>query len=117
MTSLITSPRQEFSKKLPTLPVIEHPSSRRTDDNNFDLQIRGSSRDENSSALQESHGPLPPLKRRTSQRVSQGHSRVLTWPIGESLFYYLIRTIMADNNRYGGTKVKVSRIKKFARNL
>ena len=91
MTSLITSPRQEFSKKLPALPVIEHPSSRRTDDNTVDLQIRGSSREENSSALQESHGPLPPLKRRTSQRVSQGHSRVLTWPIGESLFYYLIR--------------------------
>ncbi|KAM7438381.1 hypothetical protein ABFA07_012094 [Porites harrisoni] len=82
MTSLITSPRQEFSKKLPALPVIEHPSSRRTDDNNVDLQIRGSSREENSSALQESHGPLPPLKRRTRQRVSQGHSRVLTWPIG-----------------------------------
>lgn len=82
MTSLIASPRQEFPKKLPALPVIEHPALRRSDDNNADLQIRGSSREESTTVLEELPDALPPLKTRINQQVSQGHSRVLTWPIG-----------------------------------
>ena len=84
MTGLIASPRQELPKKLPALPVIEHPALRRSDENNADLQIRGNSREESTSGLEEIHDALPPLKRRIKQQASQGHSRVLTWPIGES---------------------------------
>ena len=85
MTSLIASPRQEFPKKLPALPVIEHPALRRSDENNADLQIRGSSREESTSGLEDIRDALPPLKRRAKQQISQGHSRVLTWPLGKLL--------------------------------
>ena len=84
MTCLIASPRQELPKKLPALPVIEHPASRRSDENNAVLQIRGNSREESTAGLEEIHNALPPLKTRIKQQASQGHSRVLTWPIGES---------------------------------
>lgn len=83
MTSLVASPRQEFPKKLPALPVIEHPALRRSDENNADLQIRGNSREESTSGLEDVRDALPPLKRRTKQQISQGHSRVLTWPLGK----------------------------------
>lgn len=84
MASVIASPRQEFPKKLPALPVIEHPALRRSsEDNNAELQIRGSSREQNSAVLEEVNDALPPLKRRIKQQAQQGHSRVLTWPLGK----------------------------------
>lgn len=84
MASVISSPRQEFPKKLPALPVIEHPALRRSEDNNADLQIRGSSREANIAVLEEINDALPPLKRRIKQQALQGHSRVLTWPLGKN---------------------------------
>lgn len=84
MTSFIASPRQEYPQKLPALPVIEHPASRRSGDNNAELlQIRGNSREESTSGLDDVRDALPPLKRKVKQQAWQGHSRVLTWPIGE----------------------------------
>lgn len=83
MASVIVSPRQEFPKKLPALPVIEHPALRKSEDNNTDLQIRGSSREEGTAVLEEPDDALPPLKRRIKQKALQGHSRVLTWPLGK----------------------------------
>lgn len=83
MASVIASPRQEFPKKLPALPVIEHPALRKSEDNNTDLQIRGSSREESTAVLEELDDALPPLKRRIKQKALQGHSRVLTWPLGK----------------------------------
>ncbi|KAL9984668.1 hypothetical protein ACROYT_G006991 [Oculina patagonica] len=74
---------QEFPKKLPALPVIEHPALRRSEDNNADLQIRGSSREANIAVLEEINDALPPLKRRIKEQALQGHSRVLTWPLGQ----------------------------------
>ena len=82
MASAIASPRQEFPKKLPVLPLIEHPALRKSEDNNADLQIRGSSREESKVVLEELDDALPPLKRRIKQKALQGHSRVLTWPLG-----------------------------------
>lgn len=84
MATVISSPRQEFSKKLPALPVIEHPALRRSELNNADLEIRGSSREENTEVLEEGDDALPPLKRRIKQQPLQGHSRVLTWPLGKN---------------------------------
>lgn len=83
MASVIASPRQEFPKKLPALPVIEHPALRKSDDNNAGLQIRGSSREESKAVLEELDDALPPLDRRIKQKTVQGHSRVLTWPLGQ----------------------------------
>lgn len=87
MASVIASPRQEFAKKLPALPVIEHPALRRSEDNG-ELQIRGSSREERTTVLEEGNDALPPLNRRIKQQAWQGHSRVLTWPLGK---FILIR--------------------------
>jgi len=83
MAGVIAPPRQEFPKKLPALPVIEHPALRKSEDHNADLQIRGSSREENKAVLEELDDALPPLNRRIKQKAVQGHSRVLTWPLGE----------------------------------
>lgn len=83
MASVIASPRKEFPKKLPTLPVIEHPALRKSEDNNAVLQIRGSSREESKAVLEELDDALPPLDSRIKQKTPQGHSRVLTWPLGQ----------------------------------
>lgn len=83
MTSLIASPRQELQSQLPSLPVIEHPALRihSAAENNAKLQIRGTSREGNTFDSAQINGPLPQLRRRTKP---QKHSRVLTWPIGET---------------------------------
>jgi len=84
MADVIASPRQEFPKKLPALPVIEHPALRKSEGNvNADLQIRGSSREDSKAVLEELDDALPPLNRRVKQKALQGHSRVLTWPLGK----------------------------------
>ena len=83
MASVIASRRKEFPKKLPALPVIEHPALQKSDDNNAGLQIRGSSREESKAVLEELDDALPPLDRRIKQKTVQGHSRVLTWPLGK----------------------------------
>ena len=88
MASVIASPGQEFPKKLPALPLIEHPALRKSEDNTADLQIRGSSREEGKAVLEELDDALPPLNRRIKQKALRGHSRVLTWPLGK----YLERT-------------------------
>ena len=82
MASVIASPGQEFPKKLPALPLIEHPALRKSEDNTADLQIRGSSREESKAVLEELDDALPPLNRR-KQKALHGHSRVLTWPLGK----------------------------------
>lgn len=84
MTSLIASPRQALQSQLPSLPVIEHPALRiihSAGENNAKLQIRGTSREGNTFDSAQTNGPLPQLRRRTKP---QKHSRVLTWPIGET---------------------------------
>lgn len=81
MADVIASPRQDLPKKLPALPVIEHPALRRSEENDL-LQIRGNSR-EATAIFDEGDDCLPPLRRRTSQQGRQGHSRVLTWPLGQ----------------------------------
>lgn len=91
MASVIASPRQDFSKKLPALPVIEHPALRRSEENNDVLQIRGNSR-EATADFEEENESLPPLKRRINQQARQGHSRVLTWPLGKHEENIAIRT-------------------------
>lgn len=83
MADVIASPRQDLPKKLPALPVIEHPGLRRSEENNDLLQIRGNSR-EATTIVDEGNDSLPPLRRRTSQQGRKGHSRVLTWPLGRS---------------------------------
>lgn len=84
MASIIASPGQEFPKKLPALPLIEHPALRKSEDNNTaGLQIRGSSREESKAVLEELDDALPPLKRRIKQKALHRHSRVLTWPLGK----------------------------------
>lgn len=82
MADVIASPRQDLPKKLPALPVIEHPGLRRSEENNDLLQIRGNSR-EATAIVEEGNDSLPPLRRRTSQQGRKGHSRVLTWPLGQ----------------------------------
>ena len=83
MAAVIASPRQDLPKKLPALPVIEHPGLRRSEENNDLLQIRGNSR-EATAIVDEGNDSLPPLRRRPSQQGRKGHSRVLTWPLGRS---------------------------------
>ena len=83
MASLIASPRREFPKKLPALPVIEHPALRKSEDNKAGLQIRGNSREESKAVLEDLDDALPPVDRRIQQKTLQGHSRVLTWPLGK----------------------------------
>lgn len=79
----LTSPRNNNSlARLPSLPVIEHPSSRHV---KGELTVHGSSSSQNENAAK-NKGPLPPLRNEDS-RYSRGkgrrHSRGATWPAGE----------------------------------
>ena len=89
MTTVISSQRENIPRKLPALPVIEHPSSRLG--NKSELQVRGSSRDDDKLGEDRhgnrsqtiSSGALPPVKGKR-ERGKKNHSRILTWPFGES---------------------------------
>lgn len=88
MTSVISSQRETIVRKLPALPLIQHPSLTRLG-NKTELQVRGSSREDKlkqsvciNSSQSGGNGVLPPVKE-NNERKKKNHSRVLTWPVGE----------------------------------
>ena len=86
MSSVIASSAGPIPKKLPALPVIQHPALRRPTAEVNELQIQGTSGQNGShySAGKGDEGPLPPLRSTWQPKQKpREHSRVLTWPMGE----------------------------------